>query len=40
MKFPSIGFGGKKYKCDVCGEKFKSQDELGQHEQKVHVKGR
>jgi uncharacterized protein (DUF2225 family) len=38
MKFPS--FGGKKFTCGACGEKFKKEEELHEHERKVHVKGR
>jgi hypothetical protein len=30
-----FGFG-KKFKCDKCGEKFKSEDELHEHVMKTH----
>ena len=36
MKFPS--FGGKKYKCDSCGEKFKTEAELEDHSVRKHGK--
>jgi hypothetical protein len=35
MKFPSFG-GGKKYKCDSCGQKFKMESELEDHRRKAH----
>lgn len=34
MKFPS--FGGK-YKCAVCGEKFRTEAELEDHRVKMHA---
>ena len=33
MKLPSFG---KKYKCVVCGEKFKTETELEDHRVKMH----
>jgi DNA-directed RNA polymerase subunit RPC12/RpoP len=34
MKFPSIG---KKYKCPICGDKFKTESELEVHRVKMHA---
>lgn len=34
MKF---NFFGKKYKCEKCGSKFKNEDELTDHQNKVHT---
>jgi tRNA(Ile2) C34 agmatinyltransferase TiaS len=37
MKFPS--FGGKKFKCEACGQTFKKEEELHEHERQVHLQG-
>ncbi|AIF84238.1 hypothetical protein NTE_02184 [Candidatus Nitrososphaera evergladensis SR1] len=34
MKFPSFG---KKFKCTVCGDKFKTEAELEDHRVKMHA---
>jgi DNA-directed RNA polymerase subunit RPC12/RpoP len=34
MKFPSFG---KKYKCAICGKKFKTEEEMEDHRRKVHA---
>jgi hypothetical protein len=34
MKFPSFG---KKYKCVICGDKFKTEMELEVHRTKMHA---
>jgi C2H2-type zinc finger protein len=40
MKFPFIGLSSKKYKCEMCNKQFKTEKELRDHEQNVHVKGK
>jgi hypothetical protein len=37
MKFPSFGVGGKKFKCDSCNEKFKTEAELEDHKVRQHA---
>jgi len=34
MRFPSFG---KKYKCVICGDKFKTEAELEAHRTKMHA---
>jgi hypothetical protein len=38
MKFPSFGVGGKKFKCDSCNEKFKTEAELEDHKVRQHAR--
>jgi hypothetical protein len=37
MKFPSLF--GKKFKCQACGQSFKEEEELHEHERQTHLQG-
>ena len=38
MKFPSLF--GKKFKCQACGQSFKDEEELHEHERQTHLQGK